>query len=146
MKKLLSAAMACVILLTLSGCEVSGLAEKEEKWYQKAESAWDSFTAELAVYGYRPSDEVREAFRDAAADTSASAKAYLRGDGSFLKATAELLGETGEVMKGLRAEISAAAKEYPGDRESFSGAVDAILLDRVADYEKAVSEAYAAED
>ena len=146
MKKFLSAAMACVFLLTLSGCDVSGLTEKGEAWYQKAESAWDSFKEEVAVYGYEPSDEVREAFRDAAADTSASAKAYLRGEGSFLRATAELLGETGEVTKGLRAEIAAAAKEHPGDREGFSKAVDSILLDRVAAYEKAVSEVYAAED
>ena len=145
MRRVLSVAMALVFLLMLSGCDASGLAEKGEAWTQKAESAWNSFEAELTVYGYQPSDEVREALRDAAEYTGDSAKAYLRGEGSFLKATAGLIGETGDVTEGLRAKIAAAAKEHPGDREGFSKAVDSILLDRVEAYKEAVSEAYAEE-
>ncbi|HPR39999.1 MAG TPA: hypothetical protein PKY19_03370 [Oscillospiraceae bacterium] len=142
MRRILSAAMVLVLLLTFSGCDAFGLAEEGEAWTQKAESAWDSLEAELAIYGYRPSDEVREAFRDAAEYTGDSAKAYLQGEGSFLKATATLIGEAGDVTEGLRTEIAAAAKEHPGDREGFSEAVDSILLDRLEAYKEAVSEAY----
>jgi hypothetical protein len=94
MRRVLSAAMALVFLLMLSGCDASGLAEKGEAWTQKAESAWNSFEAELTVYGYQPSDEVREALRDAAEYTGDSAK-RISGRGELSQGDGGLIGETG---------------------------------------------------
>ncbi|HNW04585.1 MAG TPA: hypothetical protein PKI76_04295 [Oscillospiraceae bacterium] len=145
MKRFLSIITVCAVLLALSGCDASDLAEKGEEWRQQAESSWTSFEERLTGYGYKPSDEVREEFRAAADETADSAKAYLQGEGSFVKATAELIGEAGKAAKGLGAEIRAAKEENPGDREKFSEAVDAILLDRIEAYKKAVAEAYAAQ-
>lgn len=145
MKRFLSVMAICAFLLALSGCGASDLAEKSGEWRRDAESSWASLGGWVTGFGYSPSDEVREGFRAAAEDTADSVRDYLRDGGSFVKAAAALVGETGRAAKGLGAELAAAKKENSGDREAYAEAVDAILLDRIAAYKKAVAEACAAE-